>query len=157
MYTEGSIKSCVAFEMSWDEICNLFEGIYINWNPSLFRYSLDFHGYVYVPCCLRVTYMTDVCLGFAPGSGRLIIRKTRGYVSPSSSVVYLRNRHFSVGSASNRHLRLTVESNDKSESIWVLLSRHQVARGRKSEYIALHVNDQGEQNMDITKIAAKVC
>jgi hypothetical protein len=88
MYTEGSIKSRAALEISWDEVCNLFEGIYINWNPGLFRYSLDFHGYVYVPCCLRVNYVTNVCLAFAPGSGRLIIRKTRGYVSLSSSVVY---------------------------------------------------------------------
>jgi hypothetical protein len=32
--------------MSWDEVCNLFEGIYMNWDPGLFQHHLDFHGYV---------------------------------------------------------------------------------------------------------------
>jgi hypothetical protein len=61
--------------------------------------------------------------------------------------------------ASNRHLRLTVQRNDLlvDRDLWVLLTRHQVATGRKSEYIALHVYDQDEGRLDIDKIAAKVC
>jgi calpain-7 len=50
-----------------------------------------------------------------------------------------------------------MEPSSESESIWVLLTRHQVAKGRKSEYIALHVHEEEERHMDITRIAAKVC
>ena len=35
-----------ALEISWDEICSLFEGIYLNWDQSLFQYNLEFHGYI---------------------------------------------------------------------------------------------------------------
>ena len=36
-----------ALEFSWDEICNLFESIYLNWDPGLFQHRLEFHGYCY--------------------------------------------------------------------------------------------------------------
>ncbi|KAH9855926.1 hypothetical protein C2E23DRAFT_723547 [Lenzites betulinus] len=32
------------FEISWDEACNLFDGIYLSWNPELFKHQLTFHG-----------------------------------------------------------------------------------------------------------------
>ncbi|OSC96512.1 cysteine proteinase [Trametes coccinea BRFM310] len=32
--------------ISWHEICNLFDGIYLSWSPDLFRHQLTFHGYV---------------------------------------------------------------------------------------------------------------
>ncbi|KAI0645166.1 hypothetical protein C8Q79DRAFT_756199 [Trametes meyenii] len=31
-------------EVSWDEICNIFDGIYVSWNPALFQHRLTFHG-----------------------------------------------------------------------------------------------------------------
>lgn len=34
------------FEMYWDDVCTLFEGIYINWDPKLLRNRLEFHGCV---------------------------------------------------------------------------------------------------------------
>ena len=31
-------------DMSWDDVCNVFDGIYINWDPRLFKHKLTFHG-----------------------------------------------------------------------------------------------------------------
>ncbi|KAI0827990.1 hypothetical protein BC628DRAFT_1432146 [Trametes gibbosa] len=32
------------FEISWDEACNLFDGIYLSWDAALFKEQLTFHG-----------------------------------------------------------------------------------------------------------------
>lgn len=34
----------IVLEISWNELCSVFEGIYLNWNPSLFSNRLEFHG-----------------------------------------------------------------------------------------------------------------
>lgn len=52
----------------------------------------------------------------------------------------------------NRHLRLNTTNND---TVWILLTRHQVSTNRKSDYVALHVSDQDDR-MDTSKIAATV-
>ncbi|KAJ8473861.1 hypothetical protein ONZ51_g7595 [Trametes cubensis] len=31
-------------EISWEEVCNLFDGIYLSWSPRIFEYQLSFHG-----------------------------------------------------------------------------------------------------------------
>jgi hypothetical protein len=33
-----------ALNMSWDDVCDVLEGIYVNWDPKLFKHKLDFHG-----------------------------------------------------------------------------------------------------------------
>ncbi|EGO00763.1 hypothetical protein SERLA73DRAFT_178686 [Serpula lacrymans var. lacrymans S7.3] len=30
--------------MSWSDICGIFEGVYVSWNPDRFKYSVVFHG-----------------------------------------------------------------------------------------------------------------
>jgi hypothetical protein len=50
-----------------------------------------------------------------------------------------------------------IEPYGQSHDIWVLLTRHQAASGRRSEYIALHAHDYEERQMDATRITAKVC
>ncbi|KAF9788172.1 hypothetical protein BJ322DRAFT_1217334 [Thelephora terrestris] len=32
------------FEMSWDEVCQTFEGAYFSWDPATFPHHLSFHG-----------------------------------------------------------------------------------------------------------------
>ncbi|KAI0326343.1 cysteine proteinase [Cubamyces sp. BRFM 1775] len=32
-------------EISWEEVCNLFDGIYLSWRPQIFEHQLSFHGY----------------------------------------------------------------------------------------------------------------
>lgn len=34
------------FQMSWDEVCQTFEGAYFSWDPAIFPHQLSFHGYV---------------------------------------------------------------------------------------------------------------
>jgi len=36
------------FEMSWDEVCQTFEGAYFSWDPAIFPHQLLFHGCVHV-------------------------------------------------------------------------------------------------------------
>ncbi|KAH9889397.1 hypothetical protein C8Q73DRAFT_653542, partial [Cubamyces lactineus] len=31
-------------EISWEEVCNLFDGIYLSWSPRIFEHQLSFHG-----------------------------------------------------------------------------------------------------------------
>ncbi|KAI0369024.1 cysteine proteinase [Pilatotrama ljubarskyi] len=31
-------------EISWDEVRNLFDGLYLSWNPKLFKHQISFHG-----------------------------------------------------------------------------------------------------------------
>lgn len=33
-----------AFVLSWDAVCELFDGIYLSWDPSAFQNQLVFHG-----------------------------------------------------------------------------------------------------------------
>ncbi|KAH8103263.1 hypothetical protein BXZ70DRAFT_888986, partial [Cristinia sonorae] len=30
--------------LTWDTVCHAFDGIYLSWNPSMFKHSLTFHG-----------------------------------------------------------------------------------------------------------------
>lgn len=31
-------------DVSWDEACDTFDGLYLNWDPALFEHSREFHG-----------------------------------------------------------------------------------------------------------------
>lgn len=31
----------------WNEVCDVFDGIYLNWDTSLFKHQLNFHGLVH--------------------------------------------------------------------------------------------------------------
>lgn len=33
-------------DVAWDNVCDVFDGIYLNWDPLLFKNSVEFHGYV---------------------------------------------------------------------------------------------------------------
>ncbi|KAI0774825.1 hypothetical protein BD413DRAFT_603407 [Trametes elegans] len=39
-------------EVSWDTVCNHFDGIYFSWSPELFRHQLTFHGCLLLLFCL---------------------------------------------------------------------------------------------------------
>ena len=58
-----------------------------------------------------------------------------------------------VLTATNRHLRLNTSNGD---TVWVLLTRHQVSTHRKSDYVALHVSEDQDHRMDTSKIVATV-
>ncbi|OBZ69552.1 Calpain-like protease palB/RIM13 [Grifola frondosa] len=33
-----------AFHLSWDAVCDLFDSIYLSWDPAIFQHQLHFHG-----------------------------------------------------------------------------------------------------------------
>lgn len=33
------------FEVSWQDLCLAFDGLYLSWNPEIFRRNIEFHGY----------------------------------------------------------------------------------------------------------------
>lgn len=45
--TADSMCECDTIEITWDDVCDVFDGIYLNWDPSLFKNSLEFHGFVF--------------------------------------------------------------------------------------------------------------
>jgi hypothetical protein len=32
-------------QMSWSEVMNSFDGVYLSWDPEMWQHSLTFHGY----------------------------------------------------------------------------------------------------------------
>ncbi|OSX61790.1 hypothetical protein POSPLADRAFT_1144115 [Postia placenta MAD-698-R-SB12] len=38
--------TCVSgsFTMSWDDVCNTFDGVYLNWDPGIFHRQIQFHS-----------------------------------------------------------------------------------------------------------------
>lgn len=64
--------------MTWDDICSIFEGVYVNWDPTLFRHRLEFHGYVVDEL------VTTVRLKQTPEFGKRKTRQTMIYVSAPS-------------------------------------------------------------------------
>ncbi|KAH8115292.1 cysteine proteinase [Phellopilus nigrolimitatus] len=43
---EGGVAASGAslINLSWDVVCVVFDGIYLNWDPQLFRHQIEFHG-----------------------------------------------------------------------------------------------------------------
>ncbi|KAH7925291.1 cysteine proteinase [Leucogyrophana mollusca] len=31
-------------DVSWDDVCGLFDGVYLSWDPSIFKHAITFHG-----------------------------------------------------------------------------------------------------------------
>ncbi|KAL5504667.1 RIM13 [Sanghuangporus vaninii] len=45
MSVRGDVSaSANLIDVSWDEICGIFDGLYLNWDPALFKHSREFHG-----------------------------------------------------------------------------------------------------------------
>ncbi|OCB90124.1 cysteine proteinase [Sanghuangporus baumii] len=45
MSVRGAVSaSANLIDVFWDEICNIFDGLYLNWDPALFKHSHEFHG-----------------------------------------------------------------------------------------------------------------
>ncbi|KAL5521398.1 hypothetical protein ACEPAG_9324 [Sanghuangporus baumii] len=45
MSMRGTVStSANLIDVSWDEICSVFDGLYLNWDPALYKHSHGFHG-----------------------------------------------------------------------------------------------------------------
>ncbi|KAI5121454.1 hypothetical protein M0805_009562 [Coniferiporia weirii] len=97
--------------VSWDDVCSVFEGIYLNWDPEPFRHQVKFHG-----------------------SWQ---QKTEGNAGSPQCVRHhltLCLPQMSVSDPSKREGRGEQETNE----LWVLLTRHIVDKQREGEFIAVH-------------------
>lgn len=138
-------------DLSWDDICSLFEGIYINWSPTLFSNSLVHHGSVCTVCVCSIQINHHLAFG------KPRMQRTKVFVSKSKCwLIWVLIFCLHLCTASNRCLRLTADSavHGPDGEVWVLLTRHQISSDHKSEYIALHVNDH--DHGDLNKIADRV-
>ncbi|KIK77356.1 hypothetical protein PAXRUDRAFT_835008, partial [Paxillus rubicundulus Ve08.2h10] len=108
-------------DMRWDAICATFEGVYVSWNPGLFKCCLSFHG-VWKP-------------GNADEKVQASVRRLQLFytyqapVSPSSD----------VSSCS------ALEDKD----IWVILTRHLSDTRRAHEYISLTTSAEDEDDWSV--------
>ncbi|KAI0669613.1 hypothetical protein C8Q78DRAFT_1070706 [Trametes maxima] len=81
-------------EVSWEEVCNIFDGIYVSWNPALFQHQLTFHGSWPSACHF-------------PGQLRL---ETGGKL-PNDNVVWLHlSRHVRSHRSSGEYISLSAQS-----------------------------------------------
>lgn len=33
-----------SFNLPWDAVCNIFDGVYISWDPGIFEFEMTHHG-----------------------------------------------------------------------------------------------------------------
>ena len=144
MFRDGS-----AFVLSWDDVCTIFEGVYLNWDPDLFSHRLQFHGW-------STIFLHPVCNRSLSFLSMWKARHAKDKELCKQNVFLLYpNAHLCGGilTATNRHLRLNTSNAD---TVWVLLTRHQVSTHRRSDYVALHVSEDQDHRMDTSKIVATV-
>ena len=50
-HADGVLKA--AIRISWEDVCVIFDGIYLNWDPSQFAHRIEFHRYTLPVTCLQ--------------------------------------------------------------------------------------------------------
>ena len=148
MVFEMTFCDVSVFVLSWDDVCTIFEGVYLNWDPDLFSHRLQFHGWSTIflyPVCNRLLLFLSMWKDAK--DKELCKQKYYHYYIQMLTCVW------GVLTATNRHLRLNTSNGD---TVWVLLTRHQVSTHRKSDYVALHVSEDQDHRMDTSKIVATV-
>ncbi|ELU42026.1 trehalase [Rhizoctonia solani AG-1 IA] len=116
-----ALKGGGLLTISWGLVCNLFESVYLNWDPNMFSHSRVIHGMWRPP--------TDESGEHSGMNEIFLITSTRRVL------IYCL--------ASNHHYRLrysnpNVFSGSQPPEIWVLLTRHVLSKETKADFIALH-------------------
>jgi calpain-7 len=139
-------------QMSWSDVLNVFDGVYLSWDPARWSHTLTFHGWV--PSTSPMSSRHDPSLAEC-GNGADSKKNVRAPISLTSIVL-------TSLVASTRHLYLNFENeNETWEEVWILLTRHVVDSRRISEFISLKVEIEDELTsnskiVDRTTISAKV-
>ncbi|KAJ7655627.1 hypothetical protein DFH06DRAFT_480739 [Mycena polygramma] len=121
-------------EIPWTEVLEVFESVYISWDPRIWPKTLNFHG----------TWKQA-------GAGD---RRTFNALSYSVKLT--------IFAGSTRHLRLNFDhtGNNSQDEVWVLLTRHVADTRRTTDFISLRVQledsfagsaDSGDQRKIATK------
>lgn len=126
--------------MSWDDVCNTFDGVYLNWDPGIFHRQIQFHSI-----------------------WKSSSRKTEEGPRHCRQCYFLRCIHErQCLLASFFHLQLRVNGEQSArggQAVWVLLARHVKETGRKSEFTSLFVSSEGASGrapIDAAALALKV-
>lgn len=49
-YLNAEVRVCVdELLFAWDDLCSVFDSLYVNWDPKMFEYQTNFHGYISFP------------------------------------------------------------------------------------------------------------
>ncbi|KAI0359564.1 cysteine proteinase, partial [Trametes cingulata] len=97
-------RSTGVVDISWDELCNIFDGIYLSWNPELFKHQIVFHGFVH--------FRRNSIANSLPAShfrGQLKVDSHGGDRSDASVWVQL-TRHVRSHRSSAEYVSLSVQS-----------------------------------------------
>lgn len=148
-WREGSIKCVLSYsvecpswaltgtlQISWSEVINTFDGVYLSWDPGMWQHSLTFHGYFALLSFQDsiYTYQSSKECGNA-------VAKTINMVAIYSRVLCIL---YSLAQGS-RQVQLEFSTSSAfNEEIWVLLTRHVTDTHRTSDFIALKVEIEDE-------------
>lgn len=121
--------------MLWDDALNMFDGVYLSWDPAMFKSSLAFHGYVislHRPLYLR-SWGAEGC-----GSGvtqKTVSLSLNSSCEPSEDQTLVVSKQFNM---------LFTNESQSDEEVWVLLTRHTPDTRRTQDFIALRVQVEDE-------------
>jgi len=121
-------------EIPFAEVLNIFDGIYLSWDPKIWKNVIDFHGYRISPCIAK---MKKAHVYLACGKET----KTTTMVRMDFSNTLSLHKYFPG------FRQMQIEFNNASpadEEVWILLTRHIVDSSRKSEFISLQVELEDE-------------
>ncbi|KAJ3506469.1 hypothetical protein NMY22_g17242 [Coprinellus aureogranulatus] len=111
--------------LSWDDALNMFDGIYISWDPAMFKNSLTFHG---------MWKRND------PEDGE-------PFADYHSVTQVLKRSSYAV----SKHLNMIfTNESPNDEEVWILLTRHTPDTRRNQDFIALRVQVEDESHTSTT-------
>ncbi|KAG1772088.1 hypothetical protein EDD22DRAFT_1021042, partial [Suillus occidentalis] len=90
-------------DMRWDDICATFEGLYINWNPSLFGSTVTFHG--------RLENSEDLPRGTSRPNTNPINKNGKGD-SSETEIWILLTRHLYDTRRTSEYIAMNVQEDD---------------------------------------------
>ncbi|KAF9228468.1 cysteine proteinase [Gyrodon lividus] len=109
-------------DMRWDAICATFEGVYVNWDPALFKSELSFHG-VWKPenaddkVQASIRHLQLLYTYQAPESSSSDgISSSTAPLNIDKDILVLLTRHLSETRRAAEYVLLTVRAEDEDDS-----------------------------------------
>jgi calpain-7 len=136
----------------WRDVCDVFQSLYVSWDPALFQYQLSFHGSEKL---LWSTSSPNLLPDYGSQTILKIAIKVRLLYSVSWCLMHW------MGVVSSRKLCLTLNHGETvvgTHDVWILLARHISDSLQMAEYISLQVEsvDSLARQLDIDRLSLKV-
>jgi len=106
------VASPGVFWISWEDLCQYYDVIYLSWNPALFKESSCIHRCV---CVCSSMYRCTVCVCAQCVCVCVVCSSWDGKQGPVKDVYSLAN---------NPQFKLEVQCPTGGAAVWVLLTRH---------------------------------